>query len=730
MTSTLAEFILDRAYSAVVSMDEHGLVTSWNPSAEATFGRKREDALGRPVADLIIPERLRAAHREGLRRFLATGEGRALDRRLEMTALRADGTELPVEFTISALEDAGRWSFHAFIRDITERREADRERERLVEELHRALRGSERRFEAIVGSLGDAITIRDREHRFVYANPAAVAHLGFGSWEELRDTAPDTIMKDFLVWGEDGREIRMEDIPSVRILRGEAAEPLLIRTVNRASGVQRWNLLKAAPLLDEEGEVEATITVIEDVTEQKRAEQRSAFLAQASAVLASSLDYEQTLRNVAQLAVPEVADWCAVDLVDEDMDRHSVAVAHVDPERLSLAEELRGYEPERLDPDQGLGLVFRTGESQLYPQIPDALLIEAAVDQRHLELLRAVGFRSALLVPVRLGERTLGALTLVTSESSRALDEFDVQLAEQVAARAAVAIENSRLYSQRSSIARTLQQSLLPEKLPEIPGYELASVYLPAMEGSLVGGDFYDVWSVGDSWMLMIGDVTGKGVEAAALTALVRHTMRTASEFLASPAELLAQVDRTLKQRPTLSVCTALCLRLRDTRATLAVGGHPLPLHVSGHRVTKLGDHGPLLGAFTEAVWQDVTVDLEAGSTLVAYTDGITDAIDEEGRRFGLERLHDALRDVGSQPAAEVVELLIGSLAAFQTGAHADDTAAIVLHRLSSSDEPENSVSSVESAARPLAARSPAASRERSLDTDDVLARVRHGQAD
>ncbi|HWC85103.1 MAG TPA: SpoIIE family protein phosphatase [Solirubrobacteraceae bacterium] len=712
MTSTLAEFIRDRAYSAVVSMDEEGRVTAWNPNAEATFGRTREEALGRTVAELIIPERWRAVHSEGLRRFLETGERPMLDQELGMWALRADGTEFPMEFTLSAFFDGAHWSFHAFLRDVSAREEADRERERLVAELHRALRGSERRFEAIVGSLGDAVTIRDREHRFVYANPAAVAQLGFSSWEELRATAPDEIMSDFLVWGEDGREIRMTDVPSVRILRGEAAEPLLIRTVHRASRTERWSLLKAAPLLDERGGVEATITIIEDVTEQKRAERRGAFLAQAGAVLASSLDYEQTLRNVAQLAVPEVADWCAVDLFDEDGDRSSVAVAHVDPDRLSLAEELRRYAPEQLDPGQGLGFVFRTGQSLLYADIADAMLVEAAIDEHHLELLRTVGMRSALVVPMRLGARTLGALTLVTSDSGRVLDDFDLQLAEQVAARAAVAIENSRLYSRRSSIARTLQQSLLPEQLPEVPGYELASVYLPAMEGSLVGGDFYDVWPLGDSWMMIIGDVTGKGVEAAALTALVRHTMRTASEFLASPAQLLAQADRTLKGRPTLSVCTALCLRLKDNRATLAVGGHPLPLYVTGHTVTKVGEHGPLLGAFTEAAWHDVTFELEAGSTLVAYTDGITDAVDDEHRRFGLERLYEALRGFGHRPAAEVVAGLTGVLADFQSGASADDTAAIILHR------------------RPRAGLESSAPEAESREHDDRLAGARHGQTD
>jgi PAS domain S-box-containing protein len=560
-----------------------------------------------------------------------------------------------------------------------------REHEWLVQELRRTLRGSERRFDAIVGSLSDAVTIRDREHRFVYANQAALSHLGFESWEELRQTPPASIMKDYLVWGEDGREIAMEDIPSVRILRGEPAEPLLIRTVNRATGVQRWNLLKAAPLLDEAGDIEATITIIEEVTEQKRSQLGSAFLAEAGTVLASSLDYEQTLRNVAELAVPDIADWCAVDLLNEDGDRRTVAVAHIDPDMLSLAEALRGYTPDRLDPDQGLGRVLHTGEALLYPEISDAMLAQNAVDEPHLELLRRVGLRSALIVPMRLGNRTLGAMTLVSADSGRVLDRLDLGLAEQVASRAAVAIENSRLYGERTSIARTLQQSLLPDELPEIPGYELASIYLPAIETSMVGGDFYDVWEVADSWMAIIGDVTGKGIEAAALTSLVRHTVRTASEFQASPAQLLALVDRTLKKRPTLSVCTAMCLRLECDRVTIAVGGHPLPLCVTPQKVSEHGRHGPLLGAFPNACWQDFTLRLEAGSTLLAYTDGITDARGDGSDRFGLPRLCDTLEPLGDRSAAELIEGLTRKLEEFQTGPQADDTAAIAFHRLSSS---------------------------------------------
>jgi PAS domain S-box-containing protein len=561
-------------------------------------------------------------------------------------------------------------------------RQALRESELRADGLRQELRGSERRFEAIVGSLSDPVTIRDREHRFLYANRAALAHLGFESWEQLRGTSPASIMSDYLVQGEDGSELAMEDIPSVRILRGESAEPLLIRTVHRQSGVQRWNLLKAAPLLDEEGTVEATIMIIEDVTERKRVELQNVFLAQASAALASSLDYEQTLRNVAELAVPDVADWCAVDLADARGDRRTVAVAHVDPERLSLAEALRSHLPQRLDPTRGMGLVLRTGEALHYPEISDEMLVRSALDERHLELLRALGFRSVLIVPMRIGDRILGAMTLVSAESGRLLDELDLELAEQIAARASVAIENSRLYSERSSIARTLQQSLLPDRLPEIPGYELASVYLPAVQTSMVGGDFYDVWPVGEDWMLLVGDVTGKGIDAAALTALVRHTVRSAAEFESSPARLLAFVDGTLRRRPTLSVCTALCLRLRGDRATLAVGGHPLPLYMAAGSVTELGRHGPLLGGFEGVQWEDHSLQLDLDSTLLAYTDGFTDARDEHGERFGLRRLRETLGAQGARPAVEVVDGLTRRLDEFQVGAHADDTAALVLRRV------------------------------------------------
>jgi PAS domain S-box-containing protein len=680
MGATLTELILDRAHSAVVSMDEQGIVTYWNPSAENVFGISRDAAVGRAVVDLIIPERLRSAHCAGLQRFLAHGTGKLLDRRVQMSALRADG-EFPVEMTISALRDGDAWTFHAFVQDISAREESEREHERLVEELRVALHGSERRFDAIVGSLDDPVTIRDRADHLVYANRAALAQLGLRSMQELHETSPAKIMAAYMVWTDDGRPVTMDDIPSVRLLRGEEAAPLTIRTVHRATGAQRWQLLKAAPLMDPRGEIEATITIFEDVTERRRAERQAAFLAEVSMVLASSLDYEQTLRNVAELAVPDIVDWCAVDLLDADGDRRPVAVAHADPERLALAKQLRDYEPAQLDPELGLGLVIRTGKPVLLEEIGEEMLLAAATDVRHLELLRAVGLRSAVIVPMLSGDRILGALTLVSADSGRVLDQFDVSLAEQVAARSAVAIENSRLYSERSAIAHTLQQSLLPEQLPEIAGYELAAVYIPAFESDEVGGDFYDVWELGDGWLMIIGDVTGKGVEAAALTSVVRYTMRAASEFESSPAVLLRQVDTILKKRGAHSICTALCMRLAGDRLAVASGGHPLPLFIGAGGPTRVGKHGPLLGGFPDVSWEEATIQIEPGDALIAYTDGVTDAIGEDGERYGVARLCDTLARLRGRSAAGVIDGLAVALSEFQVGAHADDTAALVLRR-------------------------------------------------
>jgi PAS domain S-box-containing protein len=531
----------------------------------------------------------------------------------------------------------------------------------------------------VLDALAEAVTIRGADNHIVYANKAALARMGLTMLEQVQEADPRELMQPYETVTEDGRPVRLDDLPSVRLLRGEAPEPLTMRTVHRLTGAEHWVVLKATALRDAAGAARAAVTIIEDVTTAKRAATRMEFLARAGQVLASSLDYQQTLRNVASLAVPQIADWCGVDLFDAEGGREPVAVAHVDPAKVQMAERLRAYQPERLDPEVGLGKVMRTGEPELITEIPDELLAAAAVDDEHLRLLRDVGMRSALIVPMRALGATMGAITMVNAESGRRFSRDDVEFAGQIADRAALAVENARLYTQRARVARTLQSGLLPDALPALPGWEVAALYNPAAPDSDVGGDFYDLWQVGEDWLVMIGDVTGKGAEAASLTSLVRHTAWEASELSSEPSYVLRRIDAALKRRYSLAPCTALCVRLSGAQGTIAAGGHPLPLRLTGEAIETIGDPGSMLGALPAPQWPQRDFALNGGETLVAFTDGVTDTVGSAAERFGADRLCEVLGSCHGERPERVCERVIDALASFQVGTQADDTAMVIM---------------------------------------------------
>lgn len=203
-----------------------------------------------------------------------------------------------------------------------------------------------------------------------------------------------------------------------------------------------WAINSVYPLKD------GVAIVSRDITAQKHLEQNLSFLAEASSVLSSSLDYERTLRTVAQLAVPHIADWCAVDMVNDAGAVERLAVAHVDPEKVRWAEDLRRREPVDLSAPTGLAKVIRTGQSEFYPEITDDMLVAAAKDEEHLALLRSIGFSSAMIVPLTVQGQTLGGITFVAAESGRHFAPAALAIAENLANRAALAVENARLYGQ------------------------------------------------------------------------------------------------------------------------------------------------------------------------------------------------------------------------------------------------------------------------------------------
>ncbi|MEA2244750.1 MAG: hypothetical protein QOD24_4306 [Solirubrobacteraceae bacterium] len=538
----------------------------------------------------------------------------------------------------------------------------------------------EQQLEAILENLGEAVTVQDRSGRLVFANRAAAELLGAESVAELLATAPMQLLERFTNFNEDGTPLSVEQLPGRHVLQGREARPLVVRAINRQTGEERWRLTKSTPVLGPDGQVRLAVNVIEDITDSKRAEFSQRLLADASAVLASSLDYTSTLQRVADLAVPALADWCSVSVPRGDV-LEQVAVAHSDPGMVELAREYAQRWPQRIDAPDGAAAVMRSGEPQLISEITDELFDLAPLEDEQRAELRKLGLYSVIVVPLGSAERTLGVLSLVSAESHRRFSEADLALAQELGRRAGTALENARLYTQLEQVATTLQRSLLPPALPSPPGWRFHSLYMPAGGESEVGGDFYDVFPTAAGWMALMGDVVGRGPAAAALTAMARYTLRTAGSLVGTPTMGLARLNENLRERGEMALCTVAIALLRDdsNQASLVCAGHPLPYLVRGGEVRAVGRTGPLLGAFEHGHWLAAGVDLEPGDVLVLYTDGVLDA-KGPGDRFGEERLEHAL--TGATSAEDAVERIRAALESFAGPEQDDDTAVLAIQRL------------------------------------------------
>ena len=511
----------------------------------------------------------------------------------------------------------------ATFEDVTDLRSAERSERRVREEL-----------EAILAGVSEAVVAQGLRGEIVYANPAAVAFLGYASADELREAPPAEVRERMAFFDEHRRPVSIGELPGHSALAGEEPEPVVLRFRPPAGGPERWARLKAHPLRDEKGRVRMAINVVEDITELKQAEQEQRFLADAGRVLTSSLDYERTLQTVAALAVPEIADWCVVDLRTAD-GFERVAVAHADPAKVRWVEEISRRYPPNPHASQGVAEVLRTGRAEHYPEIPDEMLVATAVDDEHLRLIREVGMVSAMCVPMIAAGETVGAVTMVSAESGRRFTGRELMLAKELGLRAGAAIENARLYRQRSEIAKTLQASLLPPQLPAIERLETTAVYRPAGEGMDVGGDFYDLFTTGDDvWYAVVGDVCGKGPEAAATTAMVRYTLRATAVGGTGPADVLHALNDAMLRQATgaLRFCTLAVVRLDLSRPAVrvssAIGGHPLPrlLRAGGGGIERVGAPGTAVGITEDIEVAPREAELATDDVLLIFTDGIVEA--------------------------------------------------------------------------------------------------------
>jgi PAS domain S-box-containing protein len=552
--------------------------------------------------------------------------------------------------------------------------------------LFSQLRRVERRLEAVLVNLAEAITVTDRDGRMAFANQAAADLLGATNPNELIDAPPGTIMQRFLVLDEDGRELDLECMPGRRLLRGEPPEPLLVRNIVRASGEERWLMVRSSPVTDpESGEIIYAVNVLENITEVKRAQLAESFMAKVSSVLASSMDYEETLQRVARLAVPQLADWCAVDLVDERGEIRHVALHHVDPAQLALAAQLHHAYRLTLDEPTGVPEVIRTGQARIFTDIRPEELAAYARDPRHLEMLSAVGARAVIIVPMAGATKTIGAITLVSSESQRRLSHSDLALAVRLGRRAGTAVENARLYTERTRIAQTLQEALLPESLPEIPGAQAQALYSAAGELNEVGGDFYDVFAYGeDRWMLVIGDVCGKGPRAAGVTALTRYTLRAAAMSGKSPAEMLEMLHQALRRQPAgADLCTVCLVAMTPAPErlllTVALAGHHPPLRIDrAGNATPLGKPGTLLGVIDPIEIFETGVELHPEETLLLFTDGVPEA-GRAGHQLGERGLRELCAQAPRLTLRELLEHIKTAALEHAAGRPRDDIAMLAV---------------------------------------------------
>src|SRR4051812_6624043 len=395
------------------------------------------------------------------------------------------------------------------------------------------------------------------------------------------------------------------------------------------------------------------VAVVHDVTARERLLQRTALLADAGRLFDTEPGEAERLAGLARLVVAEVAEMCVVALADDGGGVRQTAAAARDreraPEELAAATEM-------------VASALRDGDSRITPA-PGSVAV--------VVLMRARG-------------RVHGVLcarcpTLVAGEEPELLAVF-----EELGRRAALTLDNARLYGERSRVARSLQQSLLPPTLVRVPGVELAARYISAADG-LVGGDFYDAFATeGGEWALVVGDVCGKGAEAAAVTALARHTLRAAAVRSSCPDEVLGALnDAILRAQLDYRFCTVAFARLAplsdgSVRVTVATGGHPLPILVRADgRIASLGRPGSLLGVMREPHVGQGVATLEPGDVLVLYTDGVIEASPGE-RAFGPDRLAALLAGCAGRDAPSVGAAIEDEVLRVQDGSVRDDVAVLV----------------------------------------------------
>lgn len=469
----------------------------------------------------------------------------------------------------------------------------------------------------VVRSAHDAVLSKDLDGIVTSWNPAAERLYGYREAEAIGRHI------SFLIPSDHANEERQI---LARVRKGEYVETYETERIRR-DGVRIDVSLTFSPLEHPDRGVVGASVIARDITEEKRRRRAQDFLVAATRGLEESLDFQRTARNIVATAVPELAEFCVLDFVRRDGWIGDSIVGARDPAAARMLEEIRQRAP--LDPrgTHPVAQVLRAGQAMVWRDLTSpAVMREVVQSEEHRRLIEETRYQSAAVAPLIARASTLGAISFLHANSDMRYDAEDLDLIGELADRAALALDNARLYEERGRIAANLQSGLRPPEPPYVEGLDIAVTFDAFGEGMEIGGDVYDVLPTDDGCWVMIADVAGKGGEAAGVSVALRHSLRGLARQIEQPRELLEQLNELLLERSSLNdFATALLLRLRRDGANwsfeLAAAGHPPAVHVTAPGTRQLGG-GTLLGAWAGDPALHYESELFPGETLVLTTDG------------------------------------------------------------------------------------------------------------
>jgi PAS domain S-box-containing protein len=508
------------------------------------------------------------------------------------------------------------------------------------------------RLAQVVLSTQDAVLSKDLGGIVTSWNPAAQRLYGYSPAEAIGEHI------SFLIPPDHANE---EQEILARVRRGERVETYETERI-RKDGVRIDVSLTISPIEHPGYGIVGASVIARDITEEKRRRRAQDFLIAATRGLEASLEFDRVARTIVETAVPEIAEVCILDFLRRD---GSIGDSVVGASQPGVADTLAGIRRDSpLDPrgEHPVAQVLRAGQPMVWRDLTAPDVMEMVVqNEEHRELIEETRYRSAAVAPLVARGTTLGAISFLHAHTNLRYEADDLRLLGELADRAAMALDNARLYEERERIAQDLQRGLRPPEPPFVADLDLAVVFDAFGDGMEIGGDVYDIVPVEDGCWIMVGDVAGKGSAAAGVAVALRHSMRGLARKVDSPSELLEQLNEILLEGGTLNdFATALLLRLRRAegrwRFELAAAGHPPAIHVTAEGPRQLGG-GAVLGAWADAPFPSHEGELRAGETLVLATDGWFET-GPPATHVGPEALAELARSFAELDLAEMTECL------------------------------------------------------------------------